>query len=70
MLEIKKLWERDGEKLIDLMWDTAVISTFAFGLIVASMFTIGWAADYNVISIPKHNCHYLIGNWHIDDWCR
>ena len=59
-------WER---KAVDVLWGTAVIATFAFGTVVASMFTIGLAAEQNLLSLPKQHCHYLAGNQQIDKSC-
>jgi len=44
--------------VIDAAWDAAVAATFAAGLVIVSMFTIGWAEQLRVIPTVTQHCHY------------
>jgi hypothetical protein len=53
---------REGRiRLIDAAWDAAVAATLAAGLVIASMFTIGWAEQLRVIPMVTQHCHYAGG---------
>ena len=57
-------------KLLDLVWDAAVVVTFGFALIVTLLFAIGLAVDLNIMQVPPQLCHYMSGNQHMDDFCK
>ena len=62
-------WETK-QKVVDAAWSAAVASTLASGLVIASMFTIGWAEGHHVIPMPQQPCHYESWNQALDNWCR
>jgi hypothetical protein len=52
------LCQEGRTRLIDAAWDAAVAVTLATGLVIASMFTIGWAEQLRVIPMVTQHCHY------------
>jgi len=57
-------------KLVDYYWDASLAITFLFGAIVLAMFIFALAINYKLISPPPLLCHYMIGELHIEEFCK
>jgi hypothetical protein len=57
-------------KLVDYSWDASLVITFSFGAIVLAMLMFALAINYKLISPPPLLCHYMIGELHIEEFCK
>ena len=57
-------------KLVDYSWDVSLVITFLFGAIVLAMLMFALAINYKLISPPQLLCHYMIGELHIEEFCK
>jgi len=56
--------------LVDYSWDASLVITFSFGAIVLAMFMYAIAINYKLVSPPPLLCHYMIGELHIEEFCK
>ena len=57
-------------KLVDYSWDASLAITFLFGAIVLAMLMYALAINYKLVSPPPLLCHYMIGELHIEEFCK
>ena len=57
-------------KLVDYSWDASLAITFLFGAIVLATLMFALAINYKLISPPPLLCHYMIGELHIEEFCK
>jgi hypothetical protein len=69
-LDFKTRLKIYATKLVDFSWDASLIITFMFGAIVLAMFMFAIAINYKLISPPPLLCHYMIGELHIEEFCK
>ena len=57
-------------KLVDYSWDASLVITFLSGAIILAMLMFALAINYKLISPPPLLCHYMIGELHIEEFCK
>jgi hypothetical protein len=48
---------KPAERLLDLLWGTTLVTTFAFAAILALAVAVSLAADVHLIKIPDRVCY-------------
>jgi hypothetical protein len=69
-LDFKSRIKIYAAKLVDYSWDASLAITFLFGAIVLAMLIFALAINYKLISPPPLLCHYMIGELHIEEFCK
>ena len=57
-------------RLVDYSWDASLVITFLFGFMLLAMLMFALAINYKLISPPLLLCHYMIGELHIEEFCK
>ena len=69
-LDFKSRIKIYAAKLVDYSWDASLVITFLFGSMVLAMFIFALAINHKLISPPPLLCHYMIGELHIEEFCK
>jgi hypothetical protein len=69
-LDFKSRIKIYAAKLVDYSSDASLVITFLFGTIVLAMLMFALAINYKLISPPPLLCHYMIGELHIEEFCK
>jgi hypothetical protein len=57
-------------RVVDFLWNAAMLLTLTFGVLVISAFAFGLAMNLHIISVPQQYCHYMAIDQKIEEFCK